>query len=231
MTPRQKEFCRHYLRGLSAPRAARAAGYSACTAEKNAATILSSESVSRYLEGRRAASIIITPAHLLAGRDRMLKVIAEGDDKAAAIAFHALLRLKRLEPQLAADDSVFAPQQQQLSPSPRGEGLGVGPGASRKAQLGVGRASPQPTTRNPPQRPDNQQSAQRNNTTENIPETDNLPTGTESFGHRLSPLKAEVAVPKTPIHITFRNSKYMRPDVQPSHLAATNEAEAWSDRP
>lgn len=110
MTARQKEFCRHYLRGLTAPQAARAAGYAACTAEKNAADILRSASVQEYLARHRQAQVLVDARHLAQGRDRMLEIVATGGEKAAALAYHALIRLYRLQHQFLPEELPDSPQ-------------------------------------------------------------------------------------------------------------------------
>jgi phage terminase small subunit len=64
MTSRQKEFCRHYLAGLSAPAAAKAAGYAACTAEKNDAYILSSPTIAANIATNALRNRIILTSPL-----------------------------------------------------------------------------------------------------------------------------------------------------------------------
>jgi phage terminase small subunit len=107
MTSRQKEFCRHYLAGLSAPAAAKAAGYAACTAEKNAAYILGSPTIAAYLAKKRASTTLVTQYHLGQGLERMLSIIKIGTDKEAAIAFHAVLKLYKLQDKIASQDTDY----------------------------------------------------------------------------------------------------------------------------
>lgn len=78
MSPRQREFCRHYLGGMSAAEAAHAAGYAACTAEKNAAEILRSPAVQAWLQRHRAAAVIITQTDLVLLRDQLTELIRSG---------------------------------------------------------------------------------------------------------------------------------------------------------
>ena len=212
MTPRQREFCRHYLGGLSAPRAARAAGYAASTAEKNAATILSSERVARHLDRQRKAAQLVTIDHLQEVRDAMLSVLKEPDAKAKAMAGHALVRLFTLCPQLAArqdapDDFPADPQPELL----------------------------QNTTQNAPQLPDRQQkrAAKKPNqkrvqkAPETIGETDAFPSGEPAFDRRLSPIKAEIARPKTPVTVIFRS--FTKPKRKP--VAAARRRARSSPKP
>ena len=53
MLPRQREFCRFYLQGMTASAAAIAAGYAKSTAERNAASILQNPAVMAKLERMR----------------------------------------------------------------------------------------------------------------------------------------------------------------------------------
>lgn len=100
MSPRQREFCRHYLRGLSAAEAARAAGYAACTAEKNAAEILRTPSVQAWLQRHRAASVIITQADLTLLREQLTDMICTGTAHERIQTGYQLLALARLQHRL-----------------------------------------------------------------------------------------------------------------------------------
>ena len=191
MTPRQREFCRHYLRGLSAPRAARAAGYSASTAEKNAATILSSEKVARHLDRQRAVGQLISIENLQEVRDTMLTLLREPDSKARALAGHALIRLYRMGPELAA--------QQNTPEDARGDD----------------RHLLQKTTENAPQPLDGQQKGGSKKTNEIIEETDAFPTGEPAFDRRLAPIKPEIAKPITPVRVIFRGFTKPKPKKKP----------------
>ena len=175
MTPRQREFCRHYLRGLSASRAAHAAGYASSVAEKNAAIILSSPSVATYLERHRQIAQLVSIEHLTKVRDSMVQILDEPDIKARALAGHALIRLHNLQDKLAAQSAGTEPLQN------------------------TAKISSQPTDNQP------------TDPIENLPETDTLETGQPAHDIRLAPLKAQTAIPKTPVHITFRGPIRRKP--------------------
>ena len=175
MKPRQREFCRHYLRGLSASRAAAAAGYSASTAEKNAATILSSQGVARYLERHRQAAQLVSLEHLQQVRDAMLHVLKDPDSKDKTMASHALIRLYNIQDKLAAQQAGQEPLQN--------------------------------TVENASQLPEDQTT----DPCENILETDTLQTGQPAHDLRLAPLKAQTALPKTPVSIIFRGITCRKP--------------------
>ena len=96
---------------LSASRAAAAAGYSASTAEKNAATILSSQGVARYLERHRQAAQLVSLEHLQQVRDAMLQVLKDPDSKDKTMASHALIRLYNIQDKLAAQQAGQEPLQ------------------------------------------------------------------------------------------------------------------------
>ena len=175
MTPRQREFCRHYLRGLSASRAAHAAGYASSVAEKNAAIILSSHSVATYLERHRAAAQLITIEDLQKVKARMLVVLDEPESKASALAAHAIVRLYNIQDRLASQQAGQEPLQ-------------------NTAKISFQPTDGQPST-----------------PVENLPETDTLETGQPAHDIRLAPLKAQIAIPKTPVHITFRGLTRRKP--------------------
>ena len=179
MTPRQREFCRHYLRGLSASRAAHAAGYASSVAEKNAATILSSHRVARYLERHRQAARLVSLEHLLQVRDAMLAVLKDPDPKDKTMAAHALVRLYNIQDKLAAQQAGQEPLQN------------------------TAKISSQPD--------DNQPTHPTENLPESLPETDTLDTGQPAHGIRLSPLKAQAAMPKTPVTVVFRGLTRRKP--------------------
>ena len=175
MTPRQREFCRHYLRGLSAPRAASAAGYSACTAEKNAATILRSASVARYLEHNRALADLVTVDDLLEGKALMKQIMAGDDKRAAAMAYNALIRLRGMQAQIASELSALPGSENHLN-----------------------------TTQIIAQVSDNQEVNSLENTPEILSETDTLSTGLEAYDKTIGSIKADVVKPITPVNIVFR---------------------------
>ena len=175
MTPRQREFCRHYLRGLSASRAAHAAGYASSVAEKNAATILSSHSVASYLERHRQLAQLVSLEHLLQVRDAMLAVLKDPDPKDKTMAAHALVRLYNIQDKLAAQQAGQEPLQN------------------------TAKIASQPDDNHP------------TGPTESLPETDTLDTGQPAHGIRLSPLKAQAAMPKTPVTVVFRGITRRKP--------------------
>lgn len=97
MTSRQKEFARHYLKGLPAAAAARAAGYAACTAEKNAAEILRAPAVQAYLQRHRQAKTVISYQDLTLLRERVMHIIHTGTPNEALQAGFQLLQLVRIQ--------------------------------------------------------------------------------------------------------------------------------------
>jgi phage terminase small subunit len=179
MTLRQKEFCRHYLRGLTATAAARAAGYAAATAEKNAATILAAPGIAAYIAYRQSLSRLVTPAQLAAAVTRLNQIILFGADKDSIAATKALLKLKQFEPNIAADTNYIPVTNPSETPQ-------------------------QETNQINTQMPDNQ----LNQIIIDVPQTDitevdTLPTGEPAFDLRLAPLHPKFATPRRSLSVTL----------------------------
>lgn len=116
MTCRQKEFARHYLKGLPAAAAARAAGYAACTAEKNAAEILRAPAVQAYLQRHRQAKTVISYQDLTLLRERVMHIIHTGTPNEALQAGFQLLQLVRIQEKMGPQE-MEAPIAAPISPA------------------------------------------------------------------------------------------------------------------
>ena len=100
MTSLQREFCRHYLRGLPAPKAALAAGYAPGTAERDCADILSAPAVQAHIERHRAASRIFCTDDIAKTRDKLMALQDHGNPMVAIAAAREFRQLLKQFPDL-----------------------------------------------------------------------------------------------------------------------------------